>query len=159
MEPMMTRAPLLRAVFGTVFLSLAASNTAWPQTTEPTVAALKSVVGNVLVSKETGLASGADDARLARGTRVITTTNSEAIVKYDDGCEVHLKPNQRYVVDTDKPCEALIAQVESILAEPMAAAPAGGAGLLGYAVPAAGAVGTTLLIIQSRRQGSAVSPN
>jgi hypothetical protein len=121
---------------------------------------LKSVVGNVLVSKETGLASGAEDARLTRGARVITTTNSEAIVKYDNGCEVRLKPNQRFEVDADKPCEVLIAQVESILAEPVAAIPAGGGGLLSTGIPATVVgVGTTLYILQDRRQGSAVSPN
>ena len=154
----MKRNTLLQVLCTTAFLGAVAN--ACAQGSETAVAALKSVAGNVLVSKESGLASGNDDTRLTRGTRVITTTNSEAVVKYDNGCEVRLKPNQRFVVDTDnKPCEALIAQVESVLAEPVAAVPAGGEGLLSYTVPAIGAVGTTLLVIQSRRQGSSVSPN
>ena len=62
---------------------------------EPPVATLKHVNGNVLVSGETGLASGDEATRVAKGARVITTANSEVTVVYDNGCEVKLKPNQR----------------------------------------------------------------
>src|SRR6185503_18370106 len=77
------------------------------------VARLKNVHGNVLVSKESGLASGDEALRLTKGTRVITTANAEVIVAYDDGCEVRLKENQRFEVETDKPCAALVAQAQS----------------------------------------------
>src|SRR5438105_3003971 len=67
---------------------------------EPPVATLKHVNGNVLVSGETGLASGDEATRVAKGARVITTANSEVTVVYDNGCEVKLKPNQRFEVET-----------------------------------------------------------
>jgi len=88
------------------------------------IAQLKSVKGNVLVSRQAGLASGAEATRITEKTRVITTANSEVIVVYDNGCEVRLKENQRFEVEDNKPCAALIAQVQSIL-------PAGGAATQG----------------------------
>jgi hypothetical protein len=91
------------------------------------IAQLKSVKGNVLVSRQAGLASGAEATRITEKTRVITTANSEVIVVYDNGCEVRLKENQRFEVEDNKPCAALIAQVQSIL-------PAGGAATQGALV-------------------------
>src|SRR5438876_3649752 len=86
------------------------------------VARLKDVHGNVLVSKESGLASGDESLRLMKGARVITTSRSDVVVVFDNGCEVRLKENQRLEVDETKPCSALIAQAQSILAEPAGAA-------------------------------------
>jgi len=74
------------------------------------VARLKGVVGNVLVSREAGLATGAEAQRLLDGTRIITTANSETIVVFDNGCEVHLRPNERLEIDSGKPCAALVPQ-------------------------------------------------
>jgi hypothetical protein len=85
---------------------------------ERTVAKLVDVHGNVLVSHDTGLASGTEKLRLAAGTRVITTAKSDAIVEYDDGCRVHLKENQRFEVERGKPCALLLAQ--DVIAAPLA---------------------------------------
>ena len=82
------------------------------------IAQLKSVKGNVLLSRQAGLAAGGESTRVAEHTRIITTANSEVIVVYDNGCEVRLKENQRFEVDSNKPCAALIAQVQSILVQP-----------------------------------------
>src|SRR5689334_20144080 len=79
------------------------------------IAQLKGVKGNVLLSRQTGLASGGEATRITDKTRVITTANSEVVVVYDNGCEVRLKENQRFEVEDNKPCAALIAQVQSIL--------------------------------------------
>lgn len=88
------------------------------------VARLKSVTGNVLVSRESGLATGAQAERLVNGTRIITTANSEAVVEFDNGCEVRLKENERFDVDSTRACALLagqplgvpVAAVESSLA-------------------------------------------
>lgn len=75
-----------------------------------TIARLVQLNGNVLVSRESGLTSGNDSQRIAPGTRVITTANSEVVVEYDDGCRVRLKENQRFEVERGKPCALLLAQ-------------------------------------------------
>lgn len=85
------------------------------------IARLTDLHGNVLVSRDTGLAAGSDSTRLVEGVRVITTSNSSVIVQYDNGCRVELKENQRFVVERDKPCALLLAEVES-LAQPSIAA-------------------------------------
>lgn len=134
---------------------------AWPQTGDSTIASLKSVVGSVLVSKETGLSSGNDDVRLGTGTRVITTSNSEAVVKYDDGCEVRLKPNQRFEVDKGKTCAVLISQVESIVTEAQGTAGMGvlAGGSAGELLPALAVGAGGIVAIQRWRQGQSVSPD
>lgn len=99
---------------------------AWAQ---QTVAKLKQVNGNVLVSGQTGLATGSEAQPLANGVRIITTANSTVTVVFDNGCEVTLKENQRLDVESDKPCAALIAQA-------IGPAPAAGPGLAALVVPA-----------------------
>jgi hypothetical protein len=134
-----------------------------PLAQEPkeSVAELKDVKGNVLVSKESGLAAGSEALRLIEGTRVITTANSTVIVKYDNGCEVPLKENQRFEIETRKPCAALVAQAQSILMEPEGAAlaSAGGGFVLGTALPAAAGGLVGVGILQSIREKQVVSPS
>ena len=100
------------------FIAAAAAAIAPAQQAREGVAQLKGVKGNVLLSRQTGLAAGGEATRITEHTRVITTANSEVVVVYDNGCEVRLKENQRFEVETDKPCEALIAQAQSVLVEP-----------------------------------------
>jgi hypothetical protein len=97
------------------------------------IARLKDVKGNVLVSQQAGLASGSEAVRLAEHTRVITTAGSEVIVVYDNGCEVRLKENQRFEVVVDKACAALVA--ENLLVETPGAA---GVGIAALFIPAGG---------------------
>ena len=145
------------------------------QAQQEPVARLVGVNGNVLVSKETGLASGNEGTALTRGSRVITTANSQATVEfsraaYPGGCEVKLKPNQRFEVATDKPCPQQQARAESILAEPAGAiAAAGSAGavaatstvaLSSVVVPLAAASGLAgLAALENQRESQAVSPH
>ena len=79
------------------------------QTQQPGVARLKQVTGNVLVSREAGMAAGRQEQRLGNGVRIITTANSEAIVEFDNGCEVRVRENERFDVDSEKPCALLAA--------------------------------------------------
>jgi hypothetical protein len=70
--------------------SLAAGTALAQQPARNGIAQLKGVKGNVLLSREAGLAAGSEAARVMDRTRVITTANSEVVVVYDNGCEVRL---------------------------------------------------------------------
>jgi hypothetical protein len=131
------------------------------QGTNDGVARLKEVKGNVLVSRESGLAAGGEATRLREHVRVITTANSSVIVQYDNGCEVRLKENQRFEVETDKPCAALVAQAQSILMEPSGAALAGASGAILFwsALPAVGGAAIGLKIIEDDRRKTPLSPS
>lgn len=138
-------------------LALAMAGTSWspgayaqaPQS--QAVARLKQVTGSVLVSREAGMSAGNQDQRLMNGTRIITTANSEAIVLFDNGCEVRVPENHRFDVDSDKPCALLLA--EALAPAPSVAAL--GPGLLPLLLVPAG-VGA--ILIADRKQPS-VSPN
>jgi len=123
------------------------------------IAKLKDVRGNVLVSKPSGLAGGADGTPLFEGTRIVTTGHSGAIVAYGDGCEVPLGENQRYQVDSGKPCSVLVSQVQSLLPMPSPVVPVAGiAGVAGLAVPAA-AASEGLFYLNTHQHDRIVSPS
>ena len=84
----------------------------------------------MLVSRDTGMVTGAEALKLVDGTRIITTANSEVVVVFDNGCEVRMKENQRLDVDSGKPCAALIPANLAV------AAPAVGPGFAGVVAPA-----------------------
>jgi hypothetical protein len=126
------------------------------------VAQLKDMHGNVLVSRESGLAAGREGLRLAAGTRVITTNKSDETVIYDDGCEVKLKENERFEVETGKPCAKLASMPQSILATPegaTAASAAGSAAIFAATLPALGGAAAALAILRSAREKTPVSPS
>jgi len=157
----MTAASNRHLRLGALMFLLAASQP-FAQEARNGVAQLKDVHGNVLVSSESGLASGDEALRLAKGTRVITTARADVIVAYDNGCEVRLKENQRFEVEDDKPCSALVAQAQSILSEPAGAAAATASGSLVLStvfLPAAAGGLAGLKILQDVRASQTVSPN
>jgi hypothetical protein len=123
---------------------------AWAQST---VAKLQQVTGNVLVSREAGLATGAEAQEIANGSRIITTANSRVVVVFDNGCRVEMQENQRLEVDSRKPCAALI--VEGLaLAQPALAIP-----LANYIVPGLIAGGTLAGTGGGGEGPTPVSPN
>ena len=117
-----------------------------------TIARLVEMNGNVLVSRDAGLASGNESLRVLPGSRVITTAHSEVVVEYDNGCRVKLKENQRFEVETGKPCALLIAQ-DLLLAPAGTAAP-----VANLVVPALIGGGGVAMLIDTRNKPS-VSPN
>jgi hypothetical protein len=126
------------------------------------VAQLRDVAGNVLVSRESGLAAGSEALRLIPGVRVITTSKSSAVVVYDDGCEVKLKENERFEVESGKPCATLVAMPQSILSTPAgsaAATAAGSAAIFAVALPALGGAAASILALRSLRESQPVSPS
>lgn len=135
------------------------------------VARLRGVVGNVLVSGESGLSSAEGSVALLEGSRVITTAEAKAVVVYKDGCEVSLGPNERLEIDNDPPCSERILLAQSIFLQPggLAAGAIGATGgaaaaVLGGTLPAAGlAAGTAglagLATLAANRDQNPVSPN
>ena len=126
------------------------------------IARLKDLKGNVLLSRDAGLSAGAEATRVTEHTRVITTANSEVTVVYDNGCEVRLKENQRFEVEDGKPCAALVAMPQSILATPagasLASATAGGV-IFGTTLPALGGAAIGIGILDESRRKSPLSPS
>jgi hypothetical protein len=108
------------------------------QPSSNTVAKLKDAEGNVLVSQGDAMVAGANDRRLAVGTRVVTTTGAQVTISYDVGCDIRLKENERFTV-TVGPCAALLASVESL--GPAAGAIGGGTAGTSVAAGTAGALG------------------
>ena len=121
------------------------------------VARLRNVEGNVLVSQESGLASGEEAARVQDGSRVITTSKAHVEVVFDDGCVVRLEENQRLEIDSGSPCNARVA--ESILpAGTSSSALAWMGGSFGFGFTTAAGV-TGIGIIVDDRESDAVSPS
>ena len=144
------------------FASLATAGWAVAQTPADGIARLKDLKGNVLLSREAGLAAGAESTRVTEHTRVITTANSEVIVVYDNGCEVRLKENQRFEVEDDKPCAALVAMPQSILSTPAGASLAsavGGGVIFGTTLPALGGAAIGVSFLDESRRKNPLSPS
>lgn len=122
------------AVFGIAIVAASmAAGPAFAQQPQNTVAKLKDMQGNVLVSQGDAMAAGAPDQRLPIGTRVVTTAGAKVTISYDVGCDITLNPNERFTVRAGE-CGALIKEV-------VALGPAEGAiggGTAGTATAAAG---------------------
>ena len=101
---------LSKALFAALIAAIAAPLFAQQGQQGMGIAILTAVHGNVLVSRDTGLAAGANSTRLVDGVRVITTSHSDVVIQYDNGCRVELKENQRTVVERDRACEALVVE-------------------------------------------------
>lgn len=161
----------------TLVLAIAAAGLVAPavfaqQPAPRTVATLVNPEGSVLVSNATGLGTGTNGAPLRNGMRVITPANARATIRFEDGCVVELKPNQRLVIDDRAPCEARLLQAQSTAPQPQGAqqvagngAPAG-SGLPSYVGYAGGALFTVVGIERWRRgdnggtdRNEPISPN
>jgi hypothetical protein len=68
------------------------------------VARLVGITGNVLVSNDHNIASAGEALRLAAGMRVLVTTNSSAVIEYDDGCRIRVAAGERVEIRPDRPC-------------------------------------------------------
>jgi hypothetical protein len=151
-------APIMKNTLIPLYTAVAAlaATLSFAQGTGGGVAQLKDVKGNVLLSREAGLAAGNEASRLVEHTRVITAAGSEVIVVYDNGCEVRLKENQRFEVEVGKPCAALIAQ--SIFVAPTSTASAAALGFWAL-IPAGGGAAIGLSVLQGNRDNTPLSPS
>ena len=154
-------ARLSRDGLGFALAALLFASAPFAQESRQGVAQLRDVVGNVLVSRESGLASGGEGLRLDAGTRVITTRASRVVVVFDDGCEVKLKENERFEVEAGRACKELVAMPQSILATPAgatAAAGAGAAAAYGAFLPVLGGA-AGIAALRGIRESQPVSPS
>lgn len=130
----------------------------------PTVAELRDLQGNVLVSDAAGMASAGAGQRIKNKVRVTTTAKAGVTIAFDCGCSVSLKENQRLDVDLPATCPAVLAAVATAAPDvALGAVPAGTAGASGAALGglggqiAIGAAGVGGYLIY--RHNRNVSPN
>lgn len=130
-------------------LAVSAALVAMPaaaQQKENTVAKLIEMKGDVMVTVGDGMAAGKADQRVVEGTRVTTMAGAEVIVRYDVGCDVKLKENERFTVRKVGECAALQKEVVALGAAggaigAAAASTTGGTAAAATTVAAAGAAG------------------
>lgn len=94
-------------------LALLPAATAVGHAADGTVARLVQMNGNVLVGRESSLASATEGMRLSLGARVLTTTRSDVVVEYDNGCRIKVEQSQRFQVAGTNPCATLGATPQS----------------------------------------------
>lgn len=82
--------------------------------TGETIAELREVQGNVLVSDAQGMTTAADSQRVRNKVRVTTTSRAGVLVRFDCGCDVRLKENERLDIDAPSACAALLAAVQPV---------------------------------------------
>lgn len=128
----------------------------------PTVAELRDVAGNVLVSDSQGMVSGATGQRVPNKVRVTTTSKAGVTIAFDCGCNVTLKENERLDIELPRACPAVLAAVTAAAPNvALGAVPAATAstvasgGLLGPALFVGAGVGGYLVYRHNRN----VSPN
>jgi hypothetical protein len=110
---MKRRISWMAAVLAPAIVAALAAGTAFAQQSQRTVAKLKDMQGNVLVSQGDAMAAGANDQRLAIGTRVVTTAGAKVTINYDVGCDITLKENERFTV-RDAACAVLAKEVVAL---------------------------------------------
>jgi hypothetical protein len=124
-----------------------------------TVAELRELTGNVVVSDAAGVGTAASGQRIANKARVTTASKAGVIVSFDCGCDVTLGESQRLDIDIPRACSGLLASVQAVptavalgaTASPALVAPSA-AGLL-----TVGAVGVAGYL--TYRNNRNVSPN
>jgi hypothetical protein len=79
-----------------------------------TVAELRELTGNVLVSDAAGVGTAAAGQRVANKVRVTTASKAGVVVAFDCGCSVTLAENQRFDIDIPRACSGLLAAVQPV---------------------------------------------
>ncbi|MCC6869673.1 MAG: hypothetical protein IT522_12705 [Burkholderiales bacterium] len=147
---------LIVITLGAVAVSAPGIALAQSQQQQNTVAHLRNLEGNVMVSQGDGMVAAANGLRVAPGTRVITLAGGSVVIDYDVGCDLSLKENQRFTVRTGE-CGALLAGVTTIVPGSTAITAAG------FSIPAflgGAAIGGGLVYaIRDRNCGEQASPN
>lgn len=111
----------LISIFGLTLASTVSAQTASPACDDPaygnrdSVAELRELQGNVLISDPSGMATGVETQRLKNQVRVTTTSRSTVLIAFDCGCDVRLKENERLDVDAPRACAALLAAVQPVV--------------------------------------------
>lgn len=101
---------------------LVASGAVWAQATPKILGAAADVKGLVTVSDGTTVSSVVNRSPIVDGARFVTSSTGSVTLKFDQGCDIKLEPNQSLVVRGNNRCEAILASVQSIPAESTASA-------------------------------------
>ena len=80
----------------------------------PVVGKTAEVKGLVTVSVGTNVRTVTGIVPVVDGSRFVTASTGFAVIRFDDGCDVKLDPNQAYTVEAEKPCAARIASVQGL---------------------------------------------
>lgn len=86
-----------------------------------TVARLTGLEGGVMVTQGDAMVAAANDQRVPAGARVVTLAGGKVLIKYDTGCDVAMKENQRFTVRNGE-CAILLTEVVSLGPAPTVAA-------------------------------------
>jgi hypothetical protein len=80
----------------------------------PVVGKTAEVKGLVTVSHGTNVRTVTGTVPVMDGSRFVTASTGFAVIRFDDGCDVKLEPNQAYTVESEKPCAARVASVQGL---------------------------------------------
>jgi hypothetical protein len=123
-----------------------------------TIAELKDLKGNVLVSDKAGVSTAVPGQRVINKSRVTTASQAEVIVAFDCGCDVRLKENERLDIDVPRACSGLLAAVQAVpTAVALGATAPAAATLTTTGILTVGAVGVGGYLLYRRNRN--VSPN
>jgi hypothetical protein len=129
-------------------LAISASAISQTQSTNPIqIGTVDDVQGLVTVSDGSSVGNAVKGAPVVDGTRYVTSSTGSATLKMDNGCNVHLNPNQSLVVQDKQDCEALIAAIQTLSDSNRVLA------LLGNPLVGLGSIASAALISTARNGG------
>ncbi|MFA5685266.1 MAG: hypothetical protein WCY72_07175 [Lysobacteraceae bacterium] len=72
------------------------------------------IVGSVLVNQGEQFVPALDGMELKEGDRVMAMSESGALIKYEDGCDVRVEPDTVVTLDEGSPCAGWLLGVERV---------------------------------------------
>lgn len=119
---LLTPSMLIAAVLG--------ASVAFAQTDKPeSDAELVEIEGSVLVNQGEQFVPASEGIRLKEGDRVMAMSESGALIKYDDGCDVRVEPDTVVTLDEGSPCAGWLLGVERAAPAGLALGAGGATGL------------------------------
>ena len=75
------------------------------------VGVVQDVQGLVTVSQDNKMGNLVKGLEIVDGARVMTTSTGTVDITLDNGCRIHLEPNQAVTIDSRLDCKALVAAI------------------------------------------------
>jgi hypothetical protein len=76
--------------------------------------AVKEVKGVVTMSLGSQVATVQPETPVFDGARFVAGSSGDALIKFENGCELHLKPNEWVTIDRELDCPKQIAAIQSV---------------------------------------------
>jgi hypothetical protein len=89
--------------------------------TPQTLGTVADVQGIVTVSNGTTVGTAVRGTVISQGNHFVTASAGAARLTMDNGCVIHLKPNQSLRIDSRLSCEQLIASIQPVAGAPVTA--------------------------------------